>query len=271
MLTLDLAIVTHRPEGIARVAAMNLPVIDGVRYIISWQNHDGAPVPDSLIRRDIDIHRFDGQGISLNRNNAYDHCSADIVLNSDDDLIYTPEQIKSVIRTFESHPEVEVATFKARMDGSAPYPAQSIALTDPLPKGYWVASINIAFRRLSAGNLRMHPDLGLGSPKMHGAEDELFLLAAIRRGLNCRYFPVEICTHPAESTGTKSALTAANLRASGCYLAIAYPVSCIFRLPLKALRIARSGRASFFMAFRCLFSGASYAPAILRGDRKYLW
>ena len=87
MLTLDIAIVTHRPEGIARVAAMNLPVIDGVRYVVSWQSHEEAPVPESLVRDDVEIHRFDGRGISLNRNHAYDHCRADIVLNADDDLI----------------------------------------------------------------------------------------------------------------------------------------------------------------------------------------
>ena len=196
---------------------------------------------------------------------------ADIVLNADDDLIYTPEQLKSVIGVFEANPEVDLATFKVNMAGCPSYPAESMRLTDPLPKGYWAASVNIAFRRSSAGDLRMHPALGLGSPKMHGAEDELLLLAALRRGLDCRYFPIEICSHPTESTGTKSQLTDANLRASGCYLTIAYPVTCIFRLPLKALRISRSGRANFFRALRYLFAGASYAPSILGGDRKYLW
>ena len=34
-MTLDLALVTWQPEGIARVAAQQLPCVDGVRYIVS--------------------------------------------------------------------------------------------------------------------------------------------------------------------------------------------------------------------------------------------
>lgn len=271
MLTLDLAIVTHRPEGIARVAAMNLPVIDGVRYIVSWQNHDNAPVPESLLRDDIEIYRFEGPGISLNRNNAYDHCRGDIILNSDDDLIYTPEQLKSVIKVFEDNTEVDVATFKVNMSGCPVYPTHSLRLTDPLPKGYWVASVNIAFRRESTGNLRMHPALGLGSEQMHGGEDELFMLAAVRRGLNCRFFPIVICSHPQESTGTKTTLTDANIRSMGCYITIATPKTAIIRIPLKALRLYRAKQAGFMFALRHLIEGAKLAPSILRGDRKYLW
>lgn len=36
MLTLDVNIVTHRRAGIERVAAMELPRVDGVRYVVSW-------------------------------------------------------------------------------------------------------------------------------------------------------------------------------------------------------------------------------------------
>lgn len=271
MLKLDVAIVTHRPEGLVRVAAMDLPAIEGVRYVVSWQNHEDAPIPDSLMRDDIAIYRFDGRGISRNRNNAYEHCTADIVLNSDDDLIYTPEQLKAVVRTFDENPDVDLATFMADMPGPAVYPKESTALTEPLPKGYWVVSFTMAFRRKAIGDLRMHPDLGLGAEKMHAAEEELFLLSAIRRGLNCRFFPVTICTHPDESTGTQSRLTPPVIRAMGCYIAIATPKTLVPRIVLKALRLKRSGRAGFISAIRYLAEGARLAPAILNGDRRYLW
>lgn len=271
MLTLDLALVTHRPDGILRVSDMNLPVVDGVRYIISWQNHDNAPVPQSLLRDDIEIHRFDLSGQSLNRNNAIDHCTADIILNSDDDLVYSADRLRAVIKTFEDHPDVDVATFRADMPCGPVFPTASCRLCHPLPKDYWVATFNIAFRRVSIGDLRFHPDFGLGSERLHGAEDELFLLSAIRRKLNCRFFPVEICVHPTHSTGTKQSLTAANLRAAGCYITLAYPRSFLLRIPLKAWRISRKGQSGFFRALRYLIAGAAQAPRILRGDRRYLW
>lgn len=48
MLTLDVLICTYTPDGIRRVAGMNLPALEGVTYIVSWQEHADAPVPDSL-------------------------------------------------------------------------------------------------------------------------------------------------------------------------------------------------------------------------------
>ncbi len=74
--TLDLLVATHRPEGILRVAQMVLPPIAGVRYVVSWQNHHDAPEPEVLKRPDVTILRFDGVGLSANRNNALANCTA---------------------------------------------------------------------------------------------------------------------------------------------------------------------------------------------------
>lgn len=270
-MTLDLALITHSPAGIGRIADMKLPRIDGVRYVISWQNHGGAPIPESLMRDDMDIHRFDLTGLSANRNNSLDHCSADIVLLADDDLIYTPAQIKSVIDTFADNPDVDLATFMVDMHGAPVYPPATCALSEPLPKGYWALSVSIAFRRRAIGDLRFHPMLGLGSPSLHGAEDALFLLAAIRRKLRCRFFPVVICSHPHQSTGTKSAFNPGNLRAAGCYMAIAHPFSYMPRIIVKAWRVSRLRQAGFLNAARYLAEGARSAAEVLRSDRRYLW
>ena len=40
-MTLDVMIVTIGADGIKRVAAMNLPEVEEVRYIVSWQMPDG--------------------------------------------------------------------------------------------------------------------------------------------------------------------------------------------------------------------------------------
>lgn len=271
MTTLDLAIATHRPEGIQRVASMNLPHVEGVRYIVSWQNHENVNIPPELERDDVEIYRFDKVGLSNNRNNAIDHCRADIVLNSDDDLVFTAERLQGLMMIFERNPDVDVATFKTIMPTSPVYPTESCRLRDPLPKGYWVLAIAIAFRLKRVDGLRFHPLLGLGSPKLCGAEDELFLLSAIRRGLNCRFFPIEICSHPTESTGTKQSLTSGNLRASGCYIAIAYHRTWPAKIFIKALRLKRNRQSGFFRSLRYLFAGASYAPSVLGCDKCYRW
>jgi len=270
-MTLDLALVTHRPEGIARVAAMQLPRVDGVRYVVSWQAHDNAPIPAGLLRPDIEVHRFDGKGISTNRNNAIGHCKADIILFADDDIIYTADGLRAVIDTFARHPEVDMATFRSRQPTNKVYPDKSVKLNAHLPKNYSVGTIEIAFRRSTAGFLRCHPELGLGSPRLHGGEDEMFLMSAIRRGLECRFFPVTICEHPNPSTGTKASLTNENLQAAGCLIALTRPGTAIMRLPLKAWRVSRARQASLPRAIYHLFRGAAMAPGVLRRGHQYLW
>ena len=271
-MTLDLALITHRPEGMARIAAQRLPRVEGVRYVISWQAHAGAPIPPEVAdRQDIEVHRFDRSGQSLNRNNAIDHCRADIVLHADDDVSYTAEGLLAVIQAFEQRPQMDVATFMVPKPGGPAYPPQECRLGIPMPKGYWVATFEIAFRRSRVGSLRCHPEFGLGSPRLHGGEDELFLLEAIRRGLNCRFLPIEIGRHPHESTGTKAHLTAANLRAQGCLITLTYPRTALLRIPLKAWRTARAGQHRLLPALCHLLQGMAYTPRILRGPREYLW
>lgn len=262
-LTLNLALITHRPEGIDRVANQNLPQVDGVRYIVSWQAHENAPVPPSLAARpDVEIHKFDAEGLSRNRNNAIEHCTGDIILFADDDIMYSAQNLCEIITTFQENPDVDVATFRSINDSGCVYPTESTPLGLRMPKNYFVSSVEIAFRRATAGSLRCCPELGLGSPRLHGGEDEAFLLSAILRGLNVRFFPITICEHDHPSTGTKSNPSDANLRASGCIIALYYGWSRIWRIPLKAFRLAKSGRASFIRALRHLISGSLAAHNI---------
>lgn len=271
MLTLDLAIVTHKPEGIRRVASMILQPQPGVRYVVSWQEHQGCAVPPELGRPDVEVYRFDGKGISENRNNALAHCRADVILFSDDDLIYKPQWLEELRRLFEAHPETDVATLISLHGDPGRFPSEPTALGEKFPKGYSVASFEIALRRSTAGGLRCCPELGLGAPRFHGGEDEMFLLSAIHRGLNCKFFPITICEHPHDSTGTKGTFTSGNLQASGVVIALTYPRTALLRVPLKAWRVYRKGQATLLSALKNITIGAINAPALRRRNRTTLW
>jgi len=272
MLTLDVAISTWKESGIRRVASMCLPVIQGVRYVVSWQCHGGAVVPAELDRPDVEIYRFDKLGQSHNRNNALEHCRGDIVLMADDDLIYSEERLKRVVGCFEQNPGVDVATFRSVHFGSpVVYPQESCRLTSRLPKGYSVGCIEIAIRRRTAGHLRFNTEMGLGSPKLHGGEDEMFLYSAIKRGLNCRFFPVTICEHPYPSTGTKARYTVENLRSHGCVIGLMYPWTSVLRVPLKAWRLSRCGQSSLIKGLIYVAQGALMSIGVLRRGHDTLW
>jgi hypothetical protein len=261
-LTLNIAIATWKPDGIKRVAAMDLPRLDNVSYVVSWQLSDGAPIPPELDREDVKIFRTDLVGVANNRNNAIEHCDADIILHADDDLMYRAQGLRAVIRSFELNPEVEVATFKYKGGSHKNYPIRECDLSKT-PKGMYFSMIEVATRRDSrAGELRFNTKFGPGAEFTASAEDEVFMLTAQRRGLNCRFFPITICTHVGHSTGTRSVTDERVLHGMGAFIRLSHPRTSRLRVFLKAYRMARSGQAPFFFALRGLDRGRSYAQSI---------
>lgn len=257
ILTLDVLICTYTPAGILRVEAMDLPVVAGVRYIVSWQEHEGAAVPDSLAARpDVCVLRLDQKGLSLNRNNAIEASTADIWLVADDDLRYTPEQLNAVRRVFEKNPFLDYASFMFDGADTKIYPPAECDLTLRLPKGFYQTSFEIAVRpRGLASQLRFHPAFGLGAPWLHAAEEEMLLLTARRLKLNCRFFPIVITTHEGPTTGNRPVTDPCVLRAWGAYMYFAFPFTFLLRIPLKAWRLERAGQSRFWTALKEMMRG----------------
>ena len=264
MVKLELAIATHGREGIGKVAEMLLPPMADIGYVISWQNHKDAPVPEELLaRKDVKIFRFDETGLSRNRNNAFDKCEAPIVLFSDDDLKYYPEGLREVIKTFSENPSLDIALFRIEQPSSEKiYPADSSPVTLPFPKGYWVGGPEIAFRRESVADLRCYPEIGPGAPEMLTGEDEFFVISAIRRKLSCRFINHTICSHPSVSTGSQ--VSPGVLLGQGFLIGCIYPVSGLVRGFIKAWRLKRAGKTGFFEALVPLLKGVGRTRRQLR-------
>lgn len=242
-MTLDVLIATHSPRGLEAVERMQLPAVDRVRYVVSWQEHGGVAVPESLARReDVEIHRLDERGLARNRNNAIRHSRADIMLTADNDLYYTPQQLKSVIRAFEDNPEVEIGVFEYEGSDAKAYPKEQCPL-NRLPKGYFTSAIEIAVRRTSrTERLLFPPEFGLGSGRWEVGEDSMFLLAARRMGLCVTFFPIVITRHDGPTTGLRPMTNPRALRGTGACIALEYPLTAPLRIPLKAWREWRVGR-----------------------------
>ena len=255
MLTLDIAIATYKSEGISKIEELLLPPIDNVRYIISWQQHENAPIPDSILKRDdVSVSRIDQPGLSNNRNNSFRHGAGDIILVADDDIDYNAEGIKSLIKAFEENPEMDAAIVKIDLNNKKKYPSDGTIIGVPFPKGYFCNSPEIAIRRDKINDLQFYPKLGLGSKDMWAGEEELFLVSAIKRGLKIRFLDIEIGVHSAESTGDK--VNPGILRGQGFVISAIYPWSFLLRIPLKALRLKKSGKSSLFKSAFYLYSGS---------------
>lgn len=257
-MTLEVLICTYGEDGINRVAAMNLPQVDNVKYLVSWQiaNPLNVPVPPSLNRDDIAILPTSSVGLSNNRNHALDNATGDICLIADDDLTYKPHQLKSIITTFKANPAVDVALFKYSGSDSKIYPDYEFNLIKE-PKGYYITSFEIAFRSQSIGtSLRFDPRLGVCAA-MPAGEEALFIHLALKCGLSCRFFPITIAHHAALTTGSRTP-TPGVLQANGVVVAVKHGLCGLLRLPLIAWRLSCSGKAKFFPAVYHLIKGYIY-------------
>lgn len=259
---LSVIIATHKPDGILRVEKMQLPRTPGVEYVISWQNHSDAPIPESLSTRDdIKIYRYDRPGISNNRNNALDHATGEICLNGDDDLTYTSEQLSQVIDTFINDPSLELALFRYSGPSHTKYPTGTTSIYS-LPRFFYVSLIEIAFRRetsLRNPRLRFNRHFGPGAPVLTAGEDEVFLMTAKRLGLNGYFFPVTITRHDGMSTGQRPITDNGVLRTTGALIALSHIVTFPPRIVINAWRIHKRGRAPFLRAIWHMLHGAAYA------------
>lgn len=256
-MTLDVLIATHRPDGIRRVDGMSLPLVEGVRYIVSWQMGGDTPVPAALAGRDdVEIHRTESIGLSLNRNDGISRSQADIYLIADDDLSYTAGQLRAVMEAFGSRPDMDVAAFMAESDVPKPYPSAECPVM-PYPKGYYPTSFEIAVRRSArTAPLRFDLRFGLGSGVFHLGEEDVFMLSAHRLGLDMRFIPIVITRHDGPTTGERAVSDPKALRAMGAVMLLLYPATFPLRIPLKAWRLARKAHAPMPVAFVRMAEGA---------------
>lgn len=260
-LTLDVAIVTWKHDGIDRVAQMNLPHLHDVRYVVSWQSRQGRDdIPVSLTSRDdVEIHLFDADGVAANRNNALRHCRGDLILMADDDLSYSASGLMAVIETFTDNATVDLATFKYA-GALKHYPATVTDLRFPLPRNYGVATFEIAVRRSKLQGLEFDESFGPGAAIWQAAEDEKFLYDARRRGLRCRFFPIEITSHLGMTTGDKPFTDKGVCAASGKMIRLEYPRSWVPRILLKSARQWRQGVNPAFSLYHLLRGALTKKP-----------
>jgi glycosyltransferase involved in cell wall biosynthesis len=196
-------------EGIDNVRRIIQPVQKDVNYIVSHQFLDEKfkLIPEELKREDIILSQIPGKGLSRNRNNAISWADGDIALIADDDVQYLPGTFEIIREAFENDKEMAVACFKIKTPDDEPeykkYPGKSYSLGNY--RHHPVSSVEIAFKTspvIKAG-IRFDERFGLGSEKLIGGEETVFISDCIKAGIKVRYLPYYIVKHPYESTRTK--------------------------------------------------------------------
>ena len=136
---------------------------------------------------------FAERGVGLSRNNALLRAQADLVLFSDDDIVYEPGYSKLVIDEFEKHPEADMLLFnfdvvperktyetsdykRVRTYNCGRYPTFSFAI-----KREKLHRLNITYSLLFGGGA-----------KYSNGEDSLFIRECIKKGMKVYATPVRL-------------------------------------------------------------------------------
>lgn len=259
-MTLEVLVCTI-DNGISQIPQLLLPHIDGVSYLISWQHshNNDIDVPKELLRDDVKIVHLQGRGLSRNRNNALRYATGDICLIADDDCTYRNEYFTRIISTFNENPSLDLATFRMKHSFECKaYPQHSFNL-NKFEKGYYVTSFEIAFRRTSVqGKLEFNELFGLGAPVFQSGEENVFIIEALKRDLNCQYFPIVVVEHNHATTSSTRVANPGVIMAEGAYIHIAYPCTKFPRLILKAKRLNAINTLGFFTNLKLLIAGIKY-------------
>lgn len=264
---LSVAISTFGRDGIERVARMGLPEVDGVEYVVSWQQSDDCEVPEVLQSRDdLYVYRTPTVGLSRNRNNAFDRACGEVILIADDDLTYLPGGLEAVMRVFRENPQLDIATFRYETPVNKAYPTEEMDLTERF-RNYYVTSFEIAVRRrvvVGKGKLKFNPKWGIGAEYLTAGEENVFVEQALRQGHVGRFFPLTIVRHDGLTTGERKVDDPGALRANGALIAYVNKWTWLPRLIVNAWRVSRAGRAPFWHSLKWMWQGAYYCKHTLR-------
>jgi len=132
----------------------------------------------------IEVYSYNEKGVGASRNHALEHGTGDILLFSDEDIVYLDGYADAIAREFEMHPEVDGLFFnvkvceerrtyynedfgKCHIWNAGRYPAYSIALRKKSIEGK-----NIKFSTLFGGGA-----------KYSCGEDSIFIKDCLKAGL----------------------------------------------------------------------------------------
>ncbi|MBD5452180.1 MAG: glycosyltransferase family 2 protein [Lachnospiraceae bacterium] len=133
------------------------------------------------------------RGVGLSRNNALLRAEGDIVLFSDEDIVYDAGYEKAVLDAFEAHPEADFLLFNMRVgQARATYYTKKFHRVHIWNAGrYPTYSFAVRREKLHAANVTFSLLFG-GGAKYSNGEDSLFLKDCLKYGLKVYAIPIEI-------------------------------------------------------------------------------
>ena len=164
--------------------------------IINQCNQFGYQQYDRIYEKkpyNIKCYSFAEKGVGLSRNSALLRADADILLFSDEDIVYEDGYAKKVLKAFEEHPDADMLLFNMKVgETRATYHTEQFHRVHVYNAGrYPTYSFAIRREKLHAANITFSLLFGGGAPFSNG-EDSLFLKECIEKGFRVFAVPVNL-------------------------------------------------------------------------------
>jgi len=142
------------------------------------------------------------RGVGLNRNTAFMRAKADIILFSDDDMVYDDGYEETVLRVFNENEKADVVVFNIKEKVRKRRRTTKNHYTKKIGYGAARFAVRREVAQMHAISFNLH--FGGGTAHAHG-EDTLFLADCVRKGLRilCVTDSIATLTEERESTWFK--------------------------------------------------------------------
>lgn len=136
---------------------------------------------------------FKEKGVGLSRNNALLRATADIVLFSDEDIVYEDGYADKIIAEFEKHPQADILLFNMDVaEERATYHTETETIVKWYNCGrYPTYSFAIRREKLHRSNVTFSLLFG-GGAKYSNGEDSIFIRDCLKKGMKAVAVPVTI-------------------------------------------------------------------------------
>lgn len=133
------------------------------------------------------------RGVGLSRNIGLLRADADIILFSDEDIVYQPGYVEKVLKEFEKHPEADMLLFNVKASaGRETYHTESFGRVHWYNCGrYPTYSFAVKKEEIHKKNITFSLLFG-GGAKYSNGEDSLFIRDCLKNGLKVYKVPVTI-------------------------------------------------------------------------------
>jgi hypothetical protein len=193
-----------------------LPPIPGIVWRIFAQGNPEtiARHATRLARADVTLTATEGRGAARSRNAALEAVWTEYLLFADDDLIFDPAGIATLLARFEAQPATDFLCACLSDETGRPRKRYS---PDRTPVRWFncgkIGTPELALRpaRLRAKAVRFDTSFGAGASDWLG-DEYIFLCDALRAGLRGQHVAVTVASHPANSSGLTQGVEAMAVR-----------------------------------------------------------